>query len=57
MVKNFELIPRSKFTAQFLVDLVTFTEETLNGKLNFLCSEFRAAQSNFPHLTFIQILF
>ena len=38
MVKNFELIPRSKFTAQFLADLVTFTEEIVNGKLNFLCS-------------------
>ena len=23
---------------QFLADLVTFTEEILNGKLNFLCS-------------------
>ena len=25
------------------VDLVTFTEEILNGKLHFLCSEFAAA--------------
>ena len=24
---------------QFPADLVTFTEEILNGKLNFLCSE------------------
>ena len=57
MVKNFELIPRSKFTAQFLADLVTFTAEIVNGKLNFLWSEFRAPQPNFPHLTFILILF
>ena len=26
---------------QFPADLVTFTEEILNGKFNFLCSEFR----------------
>ena len=25
--------------AQFLADLLTFTEEILNGKLHFLCSE------------------
>ena len=25
--------------SQFPVDLVTFTEEILNGRLNFLCSE------------------
>ena len=25
---------------QFPADLVTFTEEILNGKLHFLCSEF-----------------
>ena len=26
---------------KFLADLVTFTEEILNGKLHFLCSESR----------------
>ena len=28
-----------------LVDLVTFTEEILNGKLHFLCSDFLALNS------------
>ena len=31
---------------QFPADLVTFTEEILNGKLLFLCSETGKIQSN-----------
>ena len=30
---------------KFLVDLVTFTEEILNGKLHFLCSDFLTLNS------------
>ena len=30
---------RKKNDFQFPADLVTFTEEILNGKLHFLCSE------------------
>ena len=36
---------------QFPADLITFTEETLNGKLNFLCSEY------LNHVAFILMKF
>ena len=35
--------------SQFPADLVTFTEETLNGKLHFLCSETIQPIQNFLH--------
>ena len=35
---NFKQNIRHNYTPQFLADLVTFTEEILNGKLHFLCS-------------------
>ena len=44
---------------QFLADLVTFTEEILNGKLHFLCSASsysRALYFNIPGLIFIVLL-
>ena len=37
-------------------DLVTFTEETLNGKLYFLCSMFAAELSTFTHVMFTLLL-
>ena len=30
---------KMKFSIKFSADLVTFTEEILNGKLHFLCSD------------------
>ena len=40
-----------QYMSQFSVDLVTFTEETLNGRLHFFCSElmrrsFKVAEVN-----------
>ena len=32
---------------QFPVDLVTFTEEILNGKLHFLCSDYKTMKTFF----------
>ena len=34
----FELAARNKSWTQVPADMVTFTEEILNGKLHFLCS-------------------
>ena len=39
-----------KMLKQETADLVTFTEEILNGKLHFLCSE-----SNFDSKSFVKI--
>ena len=35
---------------QFLADLVTFTEEILNGKLHFLCSEYYVISTILLHI-------
>ena len=39
-------------TAQFPADLVTFTEEILNGKLHFLCSLF---ENTFLYCSFSEV--
>ena len=40
-----------KFSIKFPVDLITFTEEILNGKLQFLCSASDVFTLAYLHLT------
>ena len=39
MIYNTKFCKKSNHLQELSADLVTFTEETLNGKLQFLCSD------------------